>query len=193
VQIAPENNEILVKGKTIMSEYYRNPDETAKSFTGDGFFRTGDAGRLEGDTLYFLERLKDLYKTSNGKYIAPQAIELSLSGNMYIEQCAVIGDEHKFVSALIVPSFPALEAYAAKNRIRYQNKAELIANDKVIRLYQSNIEDCQKEFASYEKIKRFTLLTNPFSMEAGELTDTLKMRRNVIAKNYAEQISAMYT
>jgi long-chain acyl-CoA synthetase len=192
VRIDPDNNEILVKGKTIMSEYYNKPDDTAKAFTDDGFFRTGDAGRLKDDTLYFLERIKDLYKTSNGKYIAPQAIELSLSGNMYIEQCAVIGDEHKFVSALIVPAFAALEAFAAKNYIHYQNKEELIANDKIIRLYQSNIEDCQKEFASYEKIKRFTLLANPFSMEAGELTDTLKLRRNVIAQNFAEQIAAMY-
>jgi len=192
VKIDPLNNEILVKGKTITSEYYKKPEETAKAFTEDGFFRTGDAGRLEGDTLYFLERIKDLYKTSNGKYIAPQAIELSLSGNMYIEQCAVIGDEHKFVSALIVPAFTALEAYAAKHKIPYRSKEELIADDRIIRLYQSNIEDCQKEFASYEKIKRFTLLANPFSMEAGELTDTLKLRRPMIAKNYAQQIEAMY-
>ena len=192
VQIAPDNQEILVKGKTILSEYYNNPEETANAFTEDGFFRTGDAGRIEGDTLYFLERIKDLYKTSNGKYIAPQAIELSLSGNKFIEQCAVIGDEHKFVSALIVPSFPALEAYAAENRIHYQNKDELIANDKVVRLYQSTIEEAQQHFASFEKIKRFTLLSKPFTMESGELTDTLKLRRSVIAKNYATQIEAMY-
>jgi len=192
VKIDPLNNEILVKGKTILSEYYNNTEETAKAFTEDGFFRTGDAGRLEGDTLFFLERIKDLYKTSNGKYIAPQAIELSLSGNAYIEQCAVIGDEYKFVSALIVPAFTALEDYARKNGITYQDKEELIADDRIIRLYQSNIEECQKDFASYEKIKRFTLLANPFSMESGELTDTLKLRRPVIAKNYTQQINAMY-
>ncbi|MDR0796091.1 MAG: long-chain fatty acid--CoA ligase [Tannerella sp.] len=192
VKISPENNEILVKGKTILTAYHNKPDDTAKSFTEDGFFRTGDAGRLEGDTLFFLERIKDLFKTSNGKYIAPQAIELCLSGNKYIEQCAVIADEHKFVSVLIVPSFPALEAYAVKNNIPFQNREALIAHDKIIRLYQSNIEECQKDFASYEKIKRFTLLVTPFSMETGELTDTLKLRRNVIAKNYASQISAMY-
>ena len=191
VKISPDN-EILVKGKTVMSEYYKKPEETAKAFTEDGFFRTGDAGRIEGDTLYFLERIKDLYKTSNGKYIAPQAIELSLSGNKYIEQCAVIGDEHKFVSVLIVPSFVTLEAYAAQNGIEYRDREELIAKDEILRLYQSNIEACQKNFASYEKIKRFTLLANPFSMETGELTDTLKLRRSVISKNYAQQISAMY-
>jgi long-chain acyl-CoA synthetase len=192
VKIAPENDEILVKGKTIMSEYYNKPEETAKAFTEDGFFRTGDAGRMEGDRLYFLERIKDLYKTSNGKYIAPQAIELSLSGNMYIEQCAVIGDEHKFVSALIVPSFVTLEAYAEKNGIDFQSREELIAKDEILRFFQSIIEERQKDFASYEKIKRFTLLPKPFSMETSELTDTLKLRRPVIAKNYAEQIQAMY-
>jgi long-chain acyl-CoA synthetase len=192
VKIAPDNQEILVKGKTITTEYYNNPEETAKAFTEDGFFRTGDAGRLEGDTLYFLERLKDLYKTSNGKYIAPQAIELSMSGGRYIEQCAVIGDRHKFVSALIVPSFPALEEYATINGVSYLNIEELIKKDEIIKFYQSIIEECQKEFASFEKIKRFTLLRQPFTMEAGELTDTLKLRRNVIARNYASQIEAMY-
>ena len=192
VKIAPDNDEILVKGKTITSEYYNKPEETAQSFTEDGFFRTGDAGRIEGDTIFFLDRIKDLYKTSNGKYIAPQAIELSLSGNKYIEQCAVIGDEHKFVSALIVPSFPALGEYALNNGVFFQDKAELIANDKINRFYQSIIEECQKNFASFEKIKRFTLLTAPFTMESGELTDTLKLRRRVIATNYAQQIKAMY-
>jgi long-chain acyl-CoA synthetase len=192
VKISPDNHEILVKGKTVMSAYHNKPEETANVFTEDGFFRTGDAGRIEGDTLYFLERIKDLYKTSNGKYIAPQAIELSLSGNKYIEQCAVIGDEHKFVSALVVPSFEALEAYAESNEIPFQSREELIAKDEIIRFYQSIIEERQKNFASYETIKRFTLLSKPFSMELGELTDTLKLRRNVIAKNYAEQIQAMY-
>jgi long-chain acyl-CoA synthetase len=192
VKIAPENNEILVKGKTVTSGYYNNPEETAKAFTEDGFFRTGDVGRLEGDTLIFLERCKDLFKTSNGKYIAPQAIELSLSGNPYIEVTAAIADNHKFVSALIVPAFPALEAYAQKHGISYRDYPDLIEKDEVKNLYLSIIEECQKDFVSYEKIKRFTLLPQPFSMETGELTDTLKLRRPVIAKRYATQIEAMY-
>jgi long-chain acyl-CoA synthetase len=192
VKVDPANNEILVKGKTVMSGYHNKPEATANAFTDDGFFRTGDAGHVEGDTLYFHERIKDLYKTSNGKYIAPQAIELSLSGNKYIEQCAVLGDEHKFVSALIVPAFAALEAYAENARISFQNKEELLDKDEILRFYQSIIEECQKNFASYEKIKRFTLLATPFTMETGELTDTLKLRRPMIAKNYAAQIKAMY-
>jgi len=192
VRIDNETNEILVKGKTITPGYYRKPEETAKVFTEDGFFRTGDAGRLEGDTLYFLERIKDLFKTSNGKYIAPQAIELSMSGNAYIEQCVAIADTYKFVSALIVPNFESLENYARKKGIHFDSREDLVTKEEVIRFYHSIIEDCQKGFASYEKIKHFTLLTEPFSMAKGEITDTLKLRRSVIAHNYAQQIAEMY-
>ena len=192
VKIDPLNNEILVKGKTITSGYYKKPKETADVFTEDGFFRTGDAGRMEGDTLFFLERIKDLYKTSNGKYIAPQAIELSLSSCIFIEQCAVIANERKFVSALIVPAFPALESYAQKKGIQFEDRKDLIEKEEIIRFYQSNIEECQKEFASYEKIKRFTLLAEPFTIETGELTDTLKLRRPVILRKYATMIDKMY-
>ena len=192
VRIDPANNEILVKGTTITPGYYKKPAETAKVFTDDGFFRTGDAGRLEGDVLFFSERIKYLFKTSNGKYIAPQAIELSLSGNAFIDQCAVIADTYKFASALIVPNYDSLENYAQKNGLSYNTRSELLAKEEIIRFYQSIIDDCQKNFSSYEKIKRFTLLPAPFSMEKGELTDTLKMRRPVVARNYAAQIEAMY-
>ncbi len=192
VRIDPANDEILVKGKTVMSGYYKLPEENAKSFTEDGFFRTGDAGRLEGDTLFFKERIKDLYKTSNGKYIAPQCIELSITSDAYIEQVAVIGDERKFVTALIVPSIPLLEKYAAEHQIAYENKEGLLANPLIHKFIESRIEEGQKHLAAYEKIKRFTLLATPFSMENGELTDTLKLRRRVILKRYAEQIEAMY-
>jgi len=192
VKIDPENNEILVKGKTVTSGYYKKPEETAKVFTEDGFFRTGDAGKLEGNTVYFLERIKDLFKTSNGKYVAPQAIELSMSGNKYIEQCVVIGDTYKFVSALIVPNFAAVEDYARSKNIPFDNHRELIKKDDIIRLFNSTIEDCQKGFASFEKIKKFTLLPEPLSMEKGEITNTLKLKRPVVAKNYAEHIAEMY-
>ena len=192
VKIDPENNEILVKGKTITSGYYKKPEETAKVFTEDGFFRTGDAGKLEGNTLYFLERIKDLFKTSNGKYIAPQAIELSMSGNKYIEQCVVIADNFKFVSALIVPNFESVEAYAHDNNIPFNDRTDLIKKEEILRLFESTISDCQEGFASFEKIKRFTLLPEPLSMNKGELTNTLKIKRPIIAKNYAEQIAEMY-
>lgn len=192
VRIDPSNNEILVKGKTVMSGYYNRPEENAIAFTEDGYFRTGDAGRLEGNTLYFLERIKDLYKTSNGKYIAPQAIELSITSDPYIDQVAVIGDQRKFVSALVVPNYALLEEYAKEQRIDYTTREELLQHEMIHKLIQAHIEEHQSELAAFEKIKRFTLLPEPFSMESGELTDTLKLRRRVVSEHYAEQIEAMY-
>ncbi|RHJ79716.1 long-chain fatty acid--CoA ligase [Parabacteroides sp. AM08-6] len=191
VKIDETNGEILVKGKTVTSGYYNKPDENAKSFTDDGFFRTGDAGRLEGDTLFFTERIKDLYKTSNGKYIAPQAIESLMSGDQYIEQIAVIGDQRKFVSALIVPAYPLLEKYAEEKGIRYSSREDLVNNKEIIRMIETRVEEHQKNLASYEKIKRFTLLSEPFVM-GSELTDTLKLRRPVVLQKHAEKIEKMY-
>lgn len=191
VKIDPGNNEILVKGKTVMSGYYNKPEETKKAFTEDGFFRTGDAGRLEGNTLFFTERIKDLYKTSNGKYIAPQAIEMVMSGDNYIEQIAVIGDQRKFVSALIVPAYPLLEQYAGEKGISFESREELVKNKDIIRFIEARVEEHQKNLASYEKIKRFTLLPEPFMMGC-ELTDTLKLRRPVVLQKYATEIEAMY-
>ena len=191
VKIDPGNNEILVKGKTVMSGYYNKPEETKRAFTEDGFFRTGDAGRLEGNTLFFTERIKDLYKTSNGKYIAPQAIEMVMSGDNYIEQIAVIGDQRKFVSALIVPAYPLLEKYAGEKGISFESWEELVKNKDIIRFIEARVEEHQKNLASYEKIKRFTLLPEPFMMGC-ELTDTLKLRRPVVLQKYATEIEAMY-
>ena len=191
VKIDPRNNEILVKGKTVMSGYYNKPEETKRAFTEDGFFRTGDAGRLVGNTLFFTERIKDLYKTSNGKYIAPQAIEMVMSGDNYIEQIAVIGDQRKFVSALIVPAYPLLEKYAGEKGISFESREELVKNKDIIRFIEARVEEHQKNLASYEKIKRFTLLPEPFMMGC-ELTDTLKLRRPVVLQKYATEIEAMY-
>ena len=191
VKIDPGNNEILVKGKTVMSGYYNKPEETKKAFTEDGFFRTGDAGRLEGNTLFFTERIKDLYKTSNGKYIAPQAIEMVMSGDNYIEQIAVIGDQRKFVSALIVPVYPLLEKYAGEKGISFESREELVKNKDIIRFIEARVEEHQKNLASYEKIKRFPVLPGPFVMGC-ELTYTLKLRRPVVLQKYATEIEAMY-
>lgn len=192
VKIDPNNQEILVRGKTVMSGYYKRPEENAISFTSDGFFRTGDAGRLDGDTLYFLERIKDLYKTSNGKYIAPQAIELSITRDPYIEQVAVIGDQRKFVSALVVPNYELLEQYAKSKNLVFASREEMLKHELIHKLIQAHIEEHQRELASFEKIKRFTLLASPFTMESGALTDTLKLRRRVVNELYAKEIDAMY-
>ena len=191
VRIDLANNEILVKGKTVMSGYYNKPEETKKAFTEDGFFRTGDAGRLEGNTLFFTESIKDFYKNSNGKYIAPQAIEMLMSCYNYIEQIAVIGDQRKFVSALIVPAYPLLEKYAEEKSISFESREELVNNKDIVRFIEARMEEHQKNLASYEKIKRFTLLPEAFMMGC-ELTDTLKLRRPVVLQKYAAQIEAMY-
>ena len=186
-----ENNEILVKGPSIMKGYYNRPEETAAAFTEDGYF--GDAGRItDRGELVLTERLKDLFKTSNGKYIAPQALESLLGEDQLIEQVAVIGEQRKFVTALIVPAYDAVRVYADKNKIGYNDMEDLLKNEKIIEMFMENINVLQADFAPYHQIKRITLLAKPFSMETGELTNTLKVRRNVVAKNFKEEIDAMY-
>lgn len=192
VRIDEATDEILVRGKTVTQGYYKKPEENAKAFTEDGFFRTGDAGRLEGDTLFFKERIKDLYKTSNGKYIAPQAIEMLMTNDKYIAQIAVIGDKHKFVGALIVPDYALLEAYAQRKGLTFSGKEEMVRDSDIYKLMESHVEERQKDLASYEKIKRFVLLPEPFTMEGRELTDTLKLRRPVILEKYAKEIEEIY-
>jgi long-chain acyl-CoA synthetase len=187
-----ENDEILLKGKTITKGYYKKPEETAKAIDADGWFHTGDAGRLEGDTLYLTDRIKDLFKTSNGKYITPQAIETKLGIDRYIDQIAVIADGRKFVSALIIPVYSLVEGYAKSHGIVYNNMDELLRNDKITALFKERIDTLQQQFAHYEQVKRFTLLPEPFSMQRGELTNTLKLKRGVIAKNYKSLIDKMY-
>ncbi len=187
-----ENSEILLKGPTITKGYYRRDELNREAFTEDGFFRTGDAGYLKDGELFLTERIKDLYKTSNGKYVAPQAVESKLLVDKYIEQIAVIADERKFVSALIVPAYPMLEEYALQNDIHFADRADLCSNPKIMQMLAERIETLQQGLAGYEQVKRFTLLTEPFSMENGELTNTLKTRRPTIIKNHAEEIEAMY-
>lgn len=187
-----ENDEILLKGPTITRGYYKREALNKEAFTEDGFFHTGDAGYLKDGELFLKERIKELYKTSNGKYIAPQMIESKLLVDKFIEQLAVIADQRKFVAALIVPAFNLLEEYAKDNSIGYQSMEDLCQNPHIIRMMQERIETLQQQLASYEKIKRFVLLPKPFTMESGELTNTLKIRRAVLNKNYAAEIEKMY-
>lgn len=189
-----DNNEILVKGPTVMRGYYNKPQATAEAFTPDGWFHTGDAGIInENGALSITDRIKDLFKTSNGKYIAPQALESRLGEDPYIEQIATIGDQRKFVSALIVPAFGMLKDYAQKHDIAYSSNDDLVCNPEIRAMIAERIESRQRDFAAYERIKKFTLLPNPFSMESGELTNTLKIKRPVINKHYAAQIDEMYS
>ena len=188
-----DQNEILVKGPTVMRGYYNMPEETAKAIDADGWFHTGDCGELtEKGHLVMTERLKDLYKTSNGKYIAPQMLETLLAQDKFMAQVAVIGDGRKYVSALIVPDFDELSMWATKRKIQFKNNEDLVNNPKVHEMIERLINEYQKDLASYEQIKRFVLLPRPFSMESGELTNTLKIKRAVINKRYAKLIDAMY-
>ena len=188
-----EENEILVKGPTVMRGYYGRPDDDAKAFTPDGWFRTGDAGLFDqSGALVLTERLKDLFKTSNGKYIAPQAIESRLGEDRYIEQVAVIGDQRKYVTAIIIPAFEALKEYARKEGITFDSLEDLVENNEIRKFIAERIERLQKGLAGFEKIKRFTLLPREFTIENGELTNTLKIRRPAINSHYANEIEAMY-
>jgi len=188
-----DRGEILVKGPTVMGGYYNRPEATAEAFTDDGYFRTGDAGYLDANgALVLTERIKDLFKTSNGKYIAPQALESRLGEDKYIEQVAVIGDQRKYVTAIIIPAFEALKEYAYKKKIAFRNIDELIQNNEIKRMLAERIERLQNGFANFEKIKRFTLLPKEFTIENGELTNTLKIRRPIINNLYANEIEAMY-
>ena len=187
-----ENNEILLRGKTITTGYYRKPEATADAIDKDGWFHTGDAGHLKDGHLYLTERIKDLFKTSNGKYVSPQALETKLAIDRYIDQIAVIADQRKFVSALIVPVYGVVKDYAKEKGLEYKDMADLLQHPKVQALFRARIDTLQQQFAHYEQVKRFTLLPEPFSMERGELTNTLKLKRSVVATNYKELIDKMY-
>ena len=187
-----ENDEILLKGPAITKGYYKKEAATKAAFTEDGWFRTGDAGYMKDDFLFLTERIKDLFKTSNGKYIAPQAIETKMVVDRYIDQISIIADERKFVAALIVPDYKLVEQFAAEKGIQYASMAELLKHEAVMSLFKERIDTLQQQFAHYEQIKKFTLLPEPFSMAKGELTNTLKIKRSVLNKNYAAEIEAMY-
>ena len=187
-----DENEILLRGKTITKGYYKKAEATAAAIDKDGWFHTGDAGYLKGDQLYLTERIKDLFKTSNGKYVSPQALETKLAIDRYIDQIAIIADQRKFVAALIGPVYGFVKDYAKEKGIEYKNMEELLQHPKILGLFRARIDTLQQQFAHYEQVKRFTLLPEPFSMERGELTNTLKLKRPIVAKNYKEVIDKMY-
>ena len=187
-----EEGEVLLKGPTITIGYYNRDDLTKAAFTEDGYFKTGDSGYLKGGELFLKERIKDLYKTSNGKYIAPQMIESKLLVDKYIDQIAIIADQRKFVSALIIPVYSLLEEYARERHIPFENHEQLCADKQINEMMKERIDTLQQQLAHYEQIKRFTLLPHHFSMERGELTNTFKIKRRVLNENYKKEIDAMY-
>lgn len=187
-----DEGEVCLKGPTITKGYYNRPDITAQSFDDKGYFKTGDSGYMKDGELFLKDRIKDLFKTSNGKYIAPQMIEAKLLVDKFIDQIVIIADQRKFVSALIIPEYGALEKYAQANGISFTSREDLCSNGKIHQMITERIETLQQQLAHYEQIKRFTLLPKPFTMESGELTNTLKMRRKVINEHYKNEIEKMY-
>ncbi|MCG8707502.1 long-chain fatty acid--CoA ligase [Brenneria sp. 4F2] len=189
-----ENNEIQVRGDTVMRGYFRREQETAKVFTADGWLKTGDVGVLDAEgNLFITERLRDLMKITNGEYIAPQYLECILGQDRFIEQVAVVADSRQYVSALIVPCFDVLEEYARSINLKYQSRMELLRSQHIAKLFKERLRERQKALSPVEKVKKFILLPTPFSMEEGELTPTLKLRRKVIHQHYQSEIDAMYS
>ena len=187
-----EQGEILLKGKTITPCYYRKPKATAEAIDAEGWFHTGDGGYLKNGELYLTDRIKDLYKTSNGKYIAPQQLEAKLVVDKYIDQVVIVADRCKYVSALIIPSYTALRQYADRYNIHAETNEQLCADKTINKMLRERIDTLQQGLATYEQVKRFTLLPHPFSIERGEMTNTLKIKRRVVFEHYANEIEKMY-
>ncbi len=193
IRIDPATGEIQAKGPNIFREYYKQPEKTREAFTEDGWFRTGDIGVFDGDGyLTITDRLKDVIITSGGKNVAPQAIEIMMAEDPYIEFMAVIGDKKKYLTALIVPSFDNLEVWARKNAIPFSGRDELITHPGVVAFYRRIIDKKQKNLGQVEQIKKFTLLPNEFSQETGEITPTMKIKRKVVQEKYKDLIERMY-
>lgn len=187
-----ELGEIMLKGPTITRGYYKRDAINATAFDSEGYFHTGDAGYLKNGELFLTDRIKDMFKTSNGKYIAPQMVEAMLLVDKYIDQVVVVADEHKFVSALVVPEFRLLEEYAREHNIKFGSREDLCADKRIHDMMMERVETLQQQLAHYEQVKRITLIAHHFSMESGELTNTLKLRRPVIYKNFKDVIEKMY-
>ncbi|MCL1680698.1 long-chain fatty acid--CoA ligase [Elizabethkingia miricola] len=193
IRIGAEN-EIQARGSGIMKGYFNKPEETKAVFTEDGWFKTGDAGNIDDQgNLTITERIKDLLKTSNGKYIAPQQVENILSNNNYIQQVMVVAEGRQFVSALIVPNFEFLKGELSKMNIPFTSWNEIVKNEAVNKLYKTKIEEFQTSLASFEKVKKFILMPAEFEIGSGEITPTLKIKRKVVSEKYKDLIEQMYS
>ncbi|CDN75618.1 AMP-dependent synthetase/ligase [Elizabethkingia anophelis] len=193
IRIGAEN-EIQARGSGIMKGYFNKPEETKTVFTEDGWFKTGDAGNIDDQgNLTITERIKDLLKTSNGKYIAPQQVENILSNNNYIQQVMVVAEGRQFVSALIVPNFEFLKGELSKMNIPFTSWNEIVKNEAINKLYKTKIEEFQTSLASFEKVKKFVLMPAEFEIGSGEITPTLKIKRKVVSEKYKDLIEQMYS
>lgn len=192
VKIAADG-EVLTRGPHVMKGYYKNPEATAETIDSDGWLYTGDIGIMDQDgMLYITDRKKNIIVTSGGKNVTPATIENLLITSPFIEQTVVIGDKRNFLTALIVPSFPALKKFADENGISYSDVKELLTNEKVYQAVDADVQKLTKDLARFEQLKKFTLLDKEFSIAEGELTPTLKVKRKVVVEKYADIIDQMY-
>lgn len=193
VKIA-ENGEICIKGPNVMMGYYKNPQATAETIDADGWLHTGDVGKFEGRFLRITDRIKELFKTSGGKYIAPQPLETKMKESFFIEQMMVVGENQKFPAALIVPSFPFLASWCKENNIPWDenNRAESLKNPKIQEKYKEIVNGFNQEFGNWEQVKKFELMPHEWTIEGMELTPTLKLKRRIIFEKYKGEIERIY-
>lgn len=193
VRIDKDSGEIQAKGPNVFDKYYKKPEQTKEAFTSDGWFKTGDIGKIDEDGyLIITDRLKDIIITSGGKNIAPQMIELIMAEDLFIEYIAVVGDARPYITALVVPSFENLEDWAKKKNIPFSSREDLITKPEVLEFYKNIVDKRQQDLGQVEQIKKFTLLAEEFSQETGEITPTMKVKRKVVQEKYKEQIDSMY-
>jgi long-chain acyl-CoA synthetase len=192
VRIAADG-EIEVRGPNVMRGYYNKPEQTAAVFTEDGWFKTGDIGALDQDGfLRITDRKKELFKTSGGKYIAPQPIEQMIKGSRFVNQVVLIGNGRKFPAALIVPDWERIHSYAELKGIKTTSRAELCRHPRIIDLFERQIASLTPDLAQYERVKKIALLENELTIEGGELTPTMKVKRRVVDQKYRDEIDRLY-
>jgi long-chain acyl-CoA synthetase len=192
VKIA-EDGEILYRGPNVMLGYYNRPDLTIETIDSDGWLHTGDVGEFDGPFLKITDRKKEIFKTSGGKYIAPQQIENRLKESRFISQCIVIGENRKFPSALIVPEFSALKSWSETKGLSAMPPKEFVKDPQIIALYAGEIERCNQHFGRYSQIKKFAVLPEEWTIATGELTPTLKIKRKITLQKYAAEVEALYS
>ena len=188
-----DDGELLARGPSIFIGYWNKPDANAECFDAEGWFRTGDIARFDDDGfLYITDRKKELLKTSGGKLVAPQPIENKLKNSVMVGQVALVGDKHKFISALISPNFVALEGWAKHGGLEFSDRRSLVSDSRVVALYGEVVREANSGLANFETIKRFHLVPDEWSQDSGELTPSMKLKRRVINEKYAAEIGALY-
>jgi long-chain acyl-CoA synthetase len=188
-----EDGELLVRGPSVFGGYWHKPSATAECFDSHGWFHTGDIGHFDADGfLYITDRKKELLKTSGGKMVAPQPIENKLKNNLLIANAALVGDRHKFISALIAPNFAALEEWAQQHGIHADSRASLVADPRIMEIYGEVIREVNGTLANFETIKRFRIVADEWTQDSGELTPSMKIKRRVLTARYAAVIAELY-